>query len=86
MLDLGGNVSEWTRDYWNRGTELCWLDKALLEDPVCNTPSAIDGERRTIKGGAWNTDAAPASSRFGRPPDETRPQTGVRCVRRGDGK
>jgi formylglycine-generating enzyme len=84
VLDLAGNVSEWTRDYWNRSNELCWVDQPLLHNPQCIAPSTLDGDRRTIKGGPWIAYIPPASFRIGRPPDSTlRPQTGFRCVRPG---
>jgi formylglycine-generating enzyme required for sulfatase activity len=82
VLDLAGNVSEWTRDTWNRIYEPCWLGKPLLANPECSTPSPIDGDARTIKGGPWNVYIPPASFRIGRSPDvTTRSQTGFRCVR-----
>jgi formylglycine-generating enzyme len=82
VLDLAGNVSEWTRDSWNRPDEPCWAGKSLVVDPECATPST-DGDFRTIKEGGWVTDIPPASFRIGRPPDRDRgrPQTGFRCVR-----
>jgi formylglycine-generating enzyme len=82
VVDLMGNVSEWTRDHWNRTSELCWTGRSLLEDPECNLMSALDGDLRTTKGSSWAYPAAPAATRFGR--DGATPQRGFRCVRPGN--
>ncbi|MBS2017699.1 MAG: formylglycine-generating enzyme family protein [Deltaproteobacteria bacterium] len=52
IVDLLGNVVEWTRDVWARSTEPCWTF-SLARDPVCTTPSATDAERFVGRGGAW---------------------------------
>jgi formylglycine-generating enzyme len=53
-VDLAGNLHEWAADRWNRDEEACW-QPLLLDDPLCDTPSAVDGPGRSIRGGAWNS-------------------------------
>jgi formylglycine-generating enzyme len=83
VVDLMANVSEWTRDFWNRDTEPCWAGRALLDNPECNTPSTLDlgstGDLHTVKGSAWVTVAYPASRRQGS--EGAPPSRGFRCVR-----
>ena len=83
VLDLMGNVNEWTRDYWNRTSEPCWAGGALLEDPVCGSASAVDGDLRTVKGFSWATQPKLAAIRYGAPPatPTEQTQTGFRCAR-----
>lgn len=83
VLDLMGNVSEWTRDHWNRDTEPCWSGRTLLDNPVCDTPGTLDPqtpERRTVKGQSWAGLVYPAAARGngGMPMNSGR---GFRCVR-----
>jgi formylglycine-generating enzyme required for sulfatase activity len=97
VLDLIGNLDEWTRDHWNRTSEPCWAGQSLLVNPECAGLS-IDGDYRTVKGGSWNTPPTPAAIRKGQPlhspalaplagappkPARERSQTGFRCVRPG---
>lgn len=83
VVDLMGNVSEWTRDLWNRTTEPCWLDRSLLENPECTTPSTLDasesGELHTVKGSTWVTVPFPSARRRGG--DVPLANRGFRCVR-----
>jgi sulfatase modifying factor 1 len=53
VVDLAGNVAEWTLDLWNRDTEPCWA-APLLVDPLCTTPSATDGLHHSARGGAFD--------------------------------
>lgn len=46
VVDLGANVSEWTRDTFAPDTGACWRD-ALLRDPVCAIPGVNE---RSTKG------------------------------------
>ena len=96
VLDLIGNLNEWTRDHWNRTSEPCWAGQSLLINPEC-TGLSIDGDYRTVKGGSWNIQPTPAAIRKGQPlhsppqlapsdsasskPASERTQTGFRCVR-----
>jgi formylglycine-generating enzyme required for sulfatase activity len=85
VLDLMGNVSEWTRDSWNRISEPCWVDRALLDDPSCQTPSTVDvdedDERYTVKGSSWFNLPSPAANRLGA--SGLSVGIGFRCVRGG---
>jgi sulfatase modifying factor 1 len=83
VLDLMGNLNEWTRDYWNRTSEACWAEKSLLENPVCASASAIDGDQRTVKGFSWGSQPKLAAIRYAAPPamPTEQTQTGFRCVR-----
>lgn len=83
VVDLMGNVSEWTRDYWNRTTEPCWAGRSLLESPECTTPSTLDlsqtGELHTVKGSTWITIPFPSARRRGG--DAPFANRGFRCIR-----
>ncbi len=82
VYDLVGNVSEWTVDKWNRSTEPCWAGTPILFDPVCKTPSVLDGDLQSIRGGAWPTTVGEIQSAQRNPrPGLARPQTGFRCAR-----
>jgi formylglycine-generating enzyme len=84
VLDLMGNMSEWTRDTWNRIDEPCWADFAMLDNPSCQTPSPADGsdgDLHTFKGQAWRSLPFPAASR-GRVAGRGS-WLGFRCVRGG---
>lgn len=83
VVDLMGNVSEWTRDFWNRNSEQCWSDRALLENPECQQPSAIDhgeeGHFHTVKGQGFARTIFPAATRSAS--DGLGYGLGFRCVR-----
>jgi formylglycine-generating enzyme len=86
VLDLMGNVSEWTRDYWNRISEPCWAGRSLLENPECTVQGTLDvaeeGDLRTVKGQPWAGSPFPAATRRGAGlPHANR---GFRCVRSGN--
>jgi sulfatase modifying factor 1 len=81
VLDLSGNLREWTRDLWNRSTEPCWNNKLLLTNPECATKSDIDGETHTLKGGSWAHEPGTACTRIDGPPSDGNPTTGFRCIR-----
>jgi formylglycine-generating enzyme len=82
VVDLMGNVAEWTTDYWNRAGESCWAGHALLENPICDAPGALDSSDpplRTVKGTDWSVISVPAATRYGRIGWSA--QRGFRCVR-----
>ena len=54
VVDLAGNLSEWSLDLWNREDEACW-QPPLLMAPVCETPSAQDGPARPFRGGHFDS-------------------------------
>ncbi len=81
IVDLVGNVSEWTIDKWQRTTEPCW-DSPLLFNPKCATVSPIDGDIQVIRGGSWPVTKGEAQSAQRNPKAGlARPQTGFRCAR-----
>jgi formylglycine-generating enzyme required for sulfatase activity len=84
VVDVAGNVSEWTRDLWNREDEPCW-GTGVFHDPVCNAPSPGDGRARSIRGGAFSSPAQFLRAALrGRVVNETRAvaaEVGFRCAR-----
>ncbi len=83
IVDVVGNVSEWTIDKWNRTTEPCWT-APILYAPKCATVSAADGDLQSIRGGAWPVTKGEAQSAQRNPKaGAARPQTGFRCARPG---
>ncbi len=64
VLDLAGNVAEWSRDAWNRLTEPYWASPGVLTDPVATTPSAADPDLLyVVRAGNWTN--APYQLRAG---------------------
>jgi formylglycine-generating enzyme required for sulfatase activity len=54
LLDLAGNVAEWSLDSWNRSEEPCWNTRGVLYDPLCIEPESLDGlSLRAVRGGDW---------------------------------
>ena len=84
VLDLAGNVAEWSRDVFNTQDEPCWTkpDGSLFIDPLCTTPG-VRGEERTNRGGAWLSTAAVlrASKRGSEGTTFALPSIGFRCAR-----
>jgi formylglycine-generating enzyme required for sulfatase activity len=60
LLNLGGNVGEWVRDFLNPYSAPCWNPPGarLLVNPVCND-NVMQGER-SYRGGFW--DGVPGSA------------------------
>jgi formylglycine-generating enzyme len=54
LVDLAGNVREWTLDLWNRDHEPCWTEP-LLENPSCQSPSPSNGPARSTRGGDFDS-------------------------------
>ena len=52
VLDLTGNVSEWTADRWNSTREGCFAEP-LLRDPRCEAESPSSPGLRVVRGGSW---------------------------------
>jgi formylglycine-generating enzyme required for sulfatase activity len=82
LLDVAGNMSEWTRDAWNRIDEPCWRDVRVYRDPTCTTPSPNDGNLGVRRGGNWAEvpNFMVAQARFAIDPEFDNIQTGFRCV------
>src|SRR5262249_4259353 len=59
ILDLGGNLSEWTVDYYLDQTDPFWSAPGVRTDPVSNTTPAMgDDINRTFRGGSFVDTAA----------------------------
>jgi formylglycine-generating enzyme required for sulfatase activity len=69
ILDLAGNVAEWTADAY----------RERYADPV---PLANEASRRVVRGGSWRRGAAwlRGAAREGVAPDTRRPDIGFRCA------
>lgn len=82
IVDLGGNVAEWTLDLWNRIDEPCWQRAGIYEDPQCTSLSEQDGHLVAVRGGNWDEPfrAAQATSRRARDPLSTNLDVGFRCA------
>ena len=84
ITDLAGNVSEWTRDAWNRQTSTCWTRAPnVFVDPTCTDGAPDLPEVHPIRGGSWLVSSGELASavRVGVRPTNQRPDVGFRCVR-----
>jgi formylglycine-generating enzyme required for sulfatase activity len=54
VMDLGGNVKEWTRDDYDPYDSGCWLEQPQT-DPACSDPQA---PTVALRGGGWVTSPA----------------------------
>jgi formylglycine-generating enzyme required for sulfatase activity len=82
LVDLAGNVSEWTRDRWSRADEAFWRVPRVFVDPVGDATS-VDGDARPVRGGSWLNPAlgTRAGFRLRNAPFEKLRGAGVRCGR-----
>ncbi|MBX3200535.1 MAG: SUMF1/EgtB/PvdO family nonheme iron enzyme [Labilithrix sp.] len=77
ILNLGGNLAEWTDDAFGPLGGACWRGRPLLVDPVCRV--GADG---VLRGGSWTFEAWTASSRFRLPTSSVGASSvGFRCAR-----
>jgi formylglycine-generating enzyme required for sulfatase activity len=83
VLDLGGNVSEWSRDVWARPTDAYWSPVRPMVDPLNTEPNALDGDSHAVRGGDWASTVLTTRAGFRRrrPTAEVTPLTGFRCAR-----
>jgi sulfatase modifying factor 1 len=51
IRNLGGNVAEWTADFFAPYASPCWSGDAPLTNPSCQSPSAS----HTVRGGSWQS-------------------------------
>jgi formylglycine-generating enzyme required for sulfatase activity len=74
VLDLAGNVAEWTLDRWGEV-----LPAGSVRDPS----GPREGDLRVVRGGSFvsDSDDVRATAREGVHPDEARFDVGFRCVR-----
>ncbi|MBI4730824.1 MAG: SUMF1/EgtB/PvdO family nonheme iron enzyme [Chloroflexi bacterium] len=73
-LDLAGNVSEWTADWYG--------EEYYASSPESNPPGPETGERRVVRGGSWtgNDRGVWSFHRSIRLPDSPAFDIGFRCV------
>lgn len=78
VLDLAGNVAEWTADYFDA--------EAPQRRSRYNPRGPASGERRTVRGGSWRTPLflARATTRTATDPTERSSEIGFRCAKSGD--
>jgi formylglycine-generating enzyme required for sulfatase activity len=81
LVNLGGNVTEWTRDVYAPLTSDCWM-AAPLESPGCLVP---DPPMQSTRGGTWRSNqfGIEPSLRGGEAPTSELPNVGFRCMRPG---
>ena len=84
LLDLNGNLGEWTLDLYQDQTESFWVGAGALVDPVCKQAGA-QGMLVTTRGGSWGDGGteleAPRRTPTG--PGYTYGDVGLRCARPG---
>jgi formylglycine-generating enzyme len=78
ILNLGGNVSEWTADFFAPYSASCWSGGDPLVDPSCQAPS----NAHAVRGGSWQSDVNDASSTARQDPanDDASEAVGFRCA------
>jgi formylglycine-generating enzyme len=83
VVDLAGNLSEWTQDFFNTEDEGVWATPGVLVDPVAREPGA-SREHRTARGGSWRSRYVElrAAARLARDPASSNRSLGFRCARR----
>lgn len=80
IVDLAGNVAEWTKDTFEALGNRCW-GAGLAVDPVCERAS----NARTLRGGSWELPRGDTRSTYRSSALEFRqtPSVGFRCARPG---
>jgi formylglycine-generating enzyme len=82
IVDLAGNLTEWTSDFWNRLEEPCWQRRGIYRDPRCGSMSTLDGELIVVRGGNWTSpfNMMQSTKRRGIQAKEKSVSAGFRCV------
>jgi formylglycine-generating enzyme required for sulfatase activity len=80
VVDLGGNLTEATRDAWSEWSQdsECWPELGILQDPTCQRDDGL----RVGRGGNWSLDTSLARSslRHKIPRGGALTTLGFRCV------
>jgi formylglycine-generating enzyme required for sulfatase activity len=85
IVDLAGNVEEWTLDFWNPPSGPCWSATRVLHDPACESPDESTGGAYVLHGGNWARPATETAAAWRRylVDDFFSIEVGVRCARKG---
>jgi formylglycine-generating enzyme required for sulfatase activity len=88
VMDLAGNVSEWTRDRFSLPDEAYWSMPGVFVDPVADIASASQGDHlHAVRGGAFHDPPLllRAAYRLGAPDNRHTVffKVGWRCIRPG---
>ncbi len=77
VVDLAGNVSEWTRDNYETIEAPCWSAAGVYSDPLCVEKNST---LFTVRGGAWTDNALFAALRGELNEGIISVRTGFRCA------
>lgn len=80
IVDVVGNLSEWTLDAWDPQGGPCW-GSGLFDNPICDHPARAGS--RTVRGGSFRSTTSELRAALRRPMSETddADTVGFRCVR-----
>jgi formylglycine-generating enzyme len=83
ILDLGGNLAEWSRDVWARPSDEFWRGVRPMVDPLSSVSNDADGDARAVRGGDWASTALTTRGGYRRRArtDERSTTIGFRCAR-----
>jgi formylglycine-generating enzyme required for sulfatase activity len=83
IVDLTGNVAEWSSDWYQPYSGDCWSADGVLVDPQCQTENAKNGNQIAERGGSWGSGGVSleAASRRSSISNGLSPYTGFRCAR-----
>jgi formylglycine-generating enzyme required for sulfatase activity len=78
VLNLGGNLAEWTADYFAPYSGGCWSGGDPLVNPSCQTPAL----EHSVRGGSWQSPVEQAASvaRSAPSSDDASEAIGFRCA------
>ncbi len=78
LFNMGGNVSEWTRDFYGETFAVCG------GEPCVDPEGPLEGDERVVRGGAWDDfyiSAFRTAKRDKNNPQTKSPTIGGRCVK-----